>query len=1025
MERSYFTRVKDLFANDQLGYLGKLGVEVGKTSQDWTQGKCPLCPDKSGSASFSKEGFLNCHQCGRKADLFEWVAEKESIVLWEALKIVADLVGFNMTPPPRRGRAPKEMSADILEHSVHALWDSDQAKPLRAFLIKRNLNNPQILEMFGVGYLAGSISFAQFTLEGILQPRYRKYTPGGQLKWLWSTGRGPTVGFWPYYNVPKDGVIWIMEGEWDVLVAWIVLKLQNQGIYCFTWTGGAGAPIPAHAVPKAWKRREIHILYDNDTFQGLSLEDHFAPDQQGRMAMERRRTNLIYGVAATFNSLQCKTVIHAVPVDPAKKWGGDFRDWVEEGGRDIQQIPGWPFNKVKQDRPAPMECSFNDVFKMAGKEVRFRAIVNTVEEDGIAIPIHSTIDCAMGTRNVCGSCGVPPNFPTQILPWAAHQEDLAAALSERNFERWVTANVLGKPSSCPRCRIRHAEYKVGCRWHAVQDDPEESGDKELLIISEEMPTLSGEVEIEGTVYFHGTRPVVIASKLRQLDRAEIDLSPYVTNLSALCPEAATETKAIDAFLVRRAHDLSTNVTHIYGREELHIGIELVAHSVIWIKPEHDRVRGWLDVAIIGDTRSGKSMVARRLLTHYGLGEIHTCMENISRAGMTIGAAQGTKNKLKPGLFPRCHRKMLYLDEAHVMVEKSADNPMLHLQSARDVGTVGGVKIYGSRTLAACVRLVAIFNWARGNIRSFQFPCQHLLHLYGAPESLSRMDYAVSVIGLPDPTPEPVAPQWTQELTQVLILRAWSMTEEMIHFSKEARDLAEQVCQDWGEVFTEELPLFTRKEKPYSVLRIAVAIANMTFSHPESKPDECEVRECHVQWAINWLERTWAALHYDELSAKTKSTVEVSQPFRVEKQFTCYPGLIDADSAARIFPEFFGFYSKSKLMSLLGKEIHETERWLSQMIGYGAFRFDKSQNGFHIEVGLTPGGHQILRNLYVLATEYDEEYVRRYRLLDHWIEPKDPKNLSPLSIKTNILRREWDARTSDGHGETNLIPGPGA
>ncbi len=303
MERSYFTRVKELFTNDHLSHLSKLGVEiVGKTAKQWTQAKCPLCPDKSGSASISPEGFLNCHQCGRKADLFEWVAEKESIVLWEALKIVAEMVGFNMTPPPRRGRAPKEMNADILEHSVHALWDSEQAKPLRAFLIKRNLNNPQIMEMFGVGYLAGSICFAQFTAEGILQPRYRKYTPGGQPKWLWSTGRGPTVGFWPYYNVPKDGVIWIMEGEWDVLVAWIVLKLQNQGIYCFTWTGGAGAPIPAHAVPKAWKRREIHILYDNDTFQGLSLEDHFAPDQQGRMAMERRRANLIYGVAAAFDS---------------------------------------------------------------------------------------------------------------------------------------------------------------------------------------------------------------------------------------------------------------------------------------------------------------------------------------------------------------------------------------------------------------------------------------------------------------------------------------------------------------------------------------------------------------------------------------------------------------------------------------------------------------------------------------------------------------------------------------------------
>ena len=42
------------------------------------------------------------------------------------------------------------MNADLLENSVHALWDSDQAKPLRAFLASRKLDNPQILEMFDV-----------------------------------------------------------------------------------------------------------------------------------------------------------------------------------------------------------------------------------------------------------------------------------------------------------------------------------------------------------------------------------------------------------------------------------------------------------------------------------------------------------------------------------------------------------------------------------------------------------------------------------------------------------------------------------------------------------------------------------------------------------------------------------------------------------------------------------------------------------------------------------------------------------
>ncbi len=862
MERSYFNRVKEMFSNDHVRYLERLGIEIGKGRGEWTQGKCPVCPDKSGSASFSKQGFLKCHQCGKKVDLFAWLGERDTLTPWEALKVVADLVGFNMEPPQRRGRAPKDMNSDVLENSVHALWDSDQAKLMRQFLKERKLDDPVILEQFGVGFMAGTITFAQWSHDGVLISRYRKFSPGGRNKWLWSSGSGAAVGFWPYFKVPKGGIIWILEGEWDVLTAWIRLRLQDQGIYCFTWTGGAGAPIQPFAIPKAWHRQEIHLHYDNDVFQGPKIEEYYAPDEKAKHATLRRHANLLK-IAQSFESVQCKIRFRACAVDPMKTWGGDFRDWVDEGGRDIRQIPEYSWKQVKQDRPIPVDCSFNSVFGMAGKDVKFRAIVNTVEQDGIIIPKFSTIECAMGTRTVCNNCGVPISFRDQQIDWSERRRDLASMLTERNPERWTILNVLGKPGSCPQCRVIATDYYVGCRWTAVQDDPEESGDRELVILSEQMPTLSGEVEIEGSVYPYGSQIIVLAHKLRQLDRAEVDLEPYVVEFSDLCPEKASEVEEIDRFLTRRAHDLSMNVTHIYGREEAHIGLELLAHSVTWMKPEQDRVRGWLDVAVIGDTRSGKSMVARRLLNHYGVGEIHTCMENISRAGMTIGAAPGGAHKLKPGLFPRTHRKMLFLDEAHVMIEKSKENPMLHLQSARDVGTVGGVKIYGSRTLAACVRLGAIFNWARGDIRSFQFACQHLLCLYGAPESLSRMDYAVAVVGMPDPRPEPTKQVWTSELCKVLILRAWAMTEDMVHFDKGVVELAEQVCEDWVDTYSEELPLFTRKEKPYSVLRIAVAIANETFSHPEGQFDHCLVRKCHVKWAARWLERTWATTSFPQ------------------------------------------------------------------------------------------------------------------------------------------------------------------
>jgi hypothetical protein len=983
-----------------------------------------MCPDKSGSASFTNEGFLKCHQCGCKHDLFDWVAKKDSIQVWDAMIMVAEMVGVQIVPPKKVGKAPREMSKEALAKSTHMLWSSETAEPLRAFLKARKLDDPQTLERFGVGYTAGTISFAQFNPDGSLRGRYRKYTPAGK-RWGWSTGKGAAVGFWPYCKVPKDAVIWILEGEWDVLTAWIVLRLQDQGIYCFTWTGGAGAPVPSHAIPQAWKRHEVHVCYDNDTFQGEHWDDHYAPSEADRLAMLRRRNNLIHGVAGAFDSVNCAVRIRAIPIPASELWGADLRDWVGQGGRDISELTVFPFHKVKKDRPKPVDCTFNEVFAMAGKDVRFKAIVNTVEADGISVPEFSTIECAMGTRPQCQGCGVMSDFQNQVIQWSSYGEDLAAALTERNPERWILQNVVGKPGACPRARIKHAKYKVGCRWNAVQDNPEESGDKELTIVSFKVPTLSGEIEVEGTVYLHGTSPLVFAHKLRELDRADIDMATYATKFAALCPTSVDDTDAIDRYLVGRAHDLSVNVTHIYGREELHIGFDLLAHSVVWMKPDHHQIRGYLDIAYIGDTRAGKSMVARRMVEHYGIGEVHTCMENISRAGLTMGGAtQGAKNKLKPGLFPRCHRKLLCLDEAHVMVEKSKDNPILHLQSARDVGTVGGVKIYGSRTIAAAVRLNAIFNWGKGNVYSFQFPCQHLLYLYGAPESVSRMDFAIAVIGDPDPRPEPVEHKWTSELTKVLALRAWGMTEDMVHFDEGVVEHADQICEDWAGVYSEELPLYTRKEKPYSILRIAIAIANLCFSHPEGKYDHCLVRKVHVQWAAQWLERTWAMLGYDRYSSKVLSTVEITKPFNVERMLTTKLGIEDHDNGVRAFPEFFGFNSKPKLGALTGLEQHELDSWLSSMVGMGCFTLARHENGYNIDIRLTKGGHQIIQNLYVLCSEYPEEYAARYQKIKAWPGIGDP-GVAPLTVPTHILKQEWNSRYGDSDGNTNISAGPGS
>jgi hypothetical protein len=71
--------------------------------------------------------------------------------------------------------------------------------------------------------------------------------------------------------------------------------------------------------------------------------------------------------------------------------------------------------------------------------------------------------------------------------------------------------------------------------------------------------------------------------------------------------------------------LAEHVTRIHGRPEMHALMDLTFHSLLAFKFAGEMInRGWLESLIVGDTRTGKSLAAQRLVQHYGAGEIISC-----------------------------------------------------------------------------------------------------------------------------------------------------------------------------------------------------------------------------------------------------------------------------------------------------------------------------------------------------------------------------------------------------------------
>ncbi|GAG05389.1 unnamed protein product, partial [marine sediment metagenome] len=269
---------------------------------------------------------------------------------------------------------------------------------------------------------------------------------------------------------------------------------------------------------------------------------------------------------------------------------------------------------------------------------------------------------------------------------------IAKALVSRDRDNYIMRHVVGKPPACTHAKLEVAEYEVSSKWTAVHDDMEEANERELTIISKERPSLSGDIEVTGRVHHAGNTVMLMADSLRQLDRAEVDLSGVLNDLVQICPWQTEDPAVMEEYLQRRCADLAYNVTKIYGRHPLHVTHELLAHSPLWMTVEQIKTRGWLDVAVIGDTSTGKSETFRRLMEHHKLGTWMNCVQNISRAGLTMGAITSRDGvRLRPGVFPRNHRKMLVLDEFHHAVKEGI---MSDLQGARDDGRVFGAKVYG-------------------------------------------------------------------------------------------------------------------------------------------------------------------------------------------------------------------------------------------------------------------------------------------------------------------------------------------
>lgn len=316
-------------------------------------------------------------------------------------------------------------------------------------------------------------------------------------------------------------------------------------------------------------------------------------------------------------------------------------------------------------------------------------------------------------------------------------------------------------------------------------------------------------------------------------------------------------------------DLADNVTHIYGRHDIHLTIDLVYHSPLRFKYDGKLLhKAYPEVLIIGDTRTGKTQCAKALQAHYGVGII-AGGECMSFAGL-VGGLQplGRHWSCTWGKIPQNNRRLVIIDEASGMTS----DDIAKMSSVRSEGIASITKIQSQQTEAR-TRLIWLANpRANETVNEFSSGIDVVQSLVHFPEDIARWDL-VLIVSKDEINFSSMATRkrdlkphvYTNFLCRNLVLWAWTREVDEISITEEAENECYELAQDMCRKYSSDFTLVNPAEQRIKLVRLAASLAARLYSTPDGKL--LIVHKNHVRYIYDFLNRVYDSKYfqYDQWS----------------------------------------------------------------------------------------------------------------------------------------------------------------
>lgn len=675
----------------------------------------------------------------------------------------------------------------------------------------------------------------------------------------------------------EDPIV-LTEGEMDCLVA------RDRGFNSITSTAGVGTWRQEWSF--MFKDRDVYIVYDCDT-AGVSNAKK---------------------VAVSLTRAGARAYIVLLPLSTK---GADLTDYFVSQGftaknfqRLLDDTPLFEgaVSKHENGRTAePEDVELSDTFRsdLTNRPLRTTATVIGKVHPPYSLPSQVALTCDQDWGDHCNKC------PMSLLHNGSHKLDIPAHedVLERMWDKAedrINEEVLRAeniPHRCPRVQVDQLGQHTVERLYVMpsvdrMDLMGERVERMVYNVGRHNTPLNSTVSITG-VSTPDPRNAELIMHTWECQETRTNLDNFAMTPELLEDLAVFQPKPDEkplTAMARIARDLSANVTRIYGRTDMHIAYDLVWHSVLNFPFRGPLVgKGWLELLVVGDTRTGKSEAAEKLRQHYQAG-VPTSCEGATLPGL-VGGAQtaGRSNNwiVSWGIIPQQDRRLVILDEAGGLKDKGVLENMSEIRSS---GVAKITKIVSQQTNAR-TRLLWISNPVDGRSIA-ELPrgaIDAIEDLINTPEDIARFDMAmVAARGDVDSSvinaakPPKVRHVYTSDLCSALVLWAWSRKPDQIKWERGAERLCLILAERMGHEYVPAPPLVQAENARVKLARMAVAIAARLFSH-DGTGEKVVVCKTHVYAARAFLRRLYAmpSFGYEAHSKKEIHAREVAEASKRE------------------------------------------------------------------------------------------------------------------------------------------------